>query len=769
MPSESPSALDHFRDALAPDFRVERILGTGGTATVFLAEDTKHGRMVAVKVLRRELAETVGADRFIREIRVAARLTHPHIVPLLDSGRAGDSPYFVMPFIDGESLRTRLERMQFLPLDEAVALVIEVADALDYAHAAGLVHRDIKPENVLILGGHAVVADFGIARALVRPADAPGTTSVGLVLGTPAYMSPEQAAGEAEIDGRSDIYSLATMLFELVSGALPFSAPTTSGLIAKRFMERAPSLATVMTGVPERIAEAVAAALALDPADRPATAKAFARLLRAPTTDGPSAVPTGVHSTSSRPPVHGTISNPAMPSVVVLPFANLSADPDNEFLSDGITEEVMNTLSRLRTIRVAARASSFAFKERRGDVREFAEKLGVTHVLDGSVRRAATRVRVSAQLVDARTGFQLWSDQIDRPFDDAFAIQDEIAGAISAALSATLLRENALPHAPRDRVAGAAYELYLRGRFALNKRTESDLRSAVRLFEEAAQQQDDFALAYAGLGDALLLLGVYGAEPPVDVMPRARAAAERAREIDPSLGEAYVTLGAIRALHDWDWAGADDAFGRAIALSPRYPTAWQWRAMNQFLPLGRFDEARAAIDRARGLDPLATVIATSVGVVYHLAGDTAGAAQVLREAAKADPAFAMTHYFLGGALRDAGELAEAAAAFRMAIARSGGTPEMTAGLAQVYAAKGDPEGARGLQSEIRESARTRNVSPCLIAQVHASLGEVNDAMLALERAAASRDPELVFLGVRPAYAPLRDDARFRALRARIGV
>src|SRR5688500_13694944 len=274
--------MESLRTALASDYRLERVLGTGGSATVYLAEDLKHDRQVAIKVMHHELATTVGADRFIREIRVAARLTHPNIVPLLDSGSAAAAPYYVMPFIDGESLRARLDRGERVPLDEAIALVTEIADALEYSPAAGIVHRDIKPENILVLHGHAVVADFGIARALTRatePTMNSMTTTGGVVLGTPAYMSPEQAVGETEIDGRSDVYSLAIVFFEMVSGTLPFSAPTTQGLIAKRFVERPPRLSSRVAGIPAAVDDAVAAALALDPADRPAGALAFARLI----------------------------------------------------------------------------------------------------------------------------------------------------------------------------------------------------------------------------------------------------------------------------------------------------------------------------------------------------------------------------------------------------------------------------------------------------------------------------------------------------------
>ena len=765
MPHSPAAPPEQLTSALAPHYRVERELGAGGAATVYLAEDLKHGRRVAIKVLRRDLLATSGADRFVREIRVAARLTHPNIVPLLDSGQANDTPYYVMPYIEGEALRARMVRERTLPIAEAVTLATEVADALEYAHAAGIIHRDIKPENILLLRGHALVADFGIARAITE-AVGDNHTSVGLVMGTPTYMSPEQAAGEPEIDGRSDIYALATVLFEMIGGSAPFAASTIQRMITKRFTEVAPRLSTLVAGVPALLDDALAAALSRDPVDRPGSARQFASALTAMPADAPTSPTSAAQPSVSFPRPTGAPPT-AMPSVAVLPFANLSGDPANEYLSDGITEEIMSTLSRLRTIKVAARASSFAFKERRIDVREIAGKLGVGHVLDGSVRRAGTRIRVTAQLVDARSGLETWSDRIDREFDDAFAIQDAIARAIAEALSATLLPDAGLMSA--DVVGGAAYERYLRGRFALNKRTEADLLAASRFFAEATELQPDLAVAHAGLADAQLLLGVYGAAPAVETIPRARVAAQRALALDPTLGAAHATLGSVRALHDWDWTGAEDAFRRAVALDPRYPSAWQWQAMNLLIPRGRFDDARNAMDRARALDPLSMVMATSTGVVYHLAGDTAGAVRALERALEMAPDFPMTDYFLGGALRDGGDLHAAVDAFRRAIAATGGTPEMTAGLAQALAKQGDVVGARVLLGELTTAAKSRYVSHCLLAQVEVALGELDAAEESLALAAAQRDAELPFIGARPVYRALRGRPRFDALRSRVGV
>ena len=756
MTDPSNGIADALAQALLPHYRLEQTLGSGATATVYRATDLKHGRPVALKVLRREMLDAEGLQRFDDEIRLAARLTHPHIVPVLDSGRAGHAPFYVMPLIEGESLRERLERERQLPLGVALGLVFEVADALDYAHAAGIVHRDIKPENILLLRDHALVADFGIARALTVAAG-DRRTSVGMVLGTPAYMSPEQAAGELEVDGRSDLYALATMLFELLAGRLPLEAPTVQGLLVKRLTQEPPRLSTLVPDLPPAVDAAIAAALERDAARRPASALAFVRAI-----DGRSTPTAGV-ATVGYATVRGTgAAAPTSPSVAVLPFANLSAGGDDEFLSDGVTEEIMGALSRLRSIRVAARTSSFAFKERRSDVREIARQLGVGHVLDGSVRRAGARVRVSAQLVDATTGFEIWSDRFDRPLDDAFAIQDEVAQAIAAALSATLLSGGGA--LARDRVRGEAYEAYLRARFALNQRTERTLIAAAADFRLAISLEPSLAVAHAGLAEAQLLLGVYGAVAPATALPAARAAAEQALAVDPALGVAHAVLGSVRALYDRDWLAAEDAFRRALAIDPRHPTVSQWHAMHCLLPQGRFDEARGAVARARQLDPLASVLAASEAVVLHFAGDLDAAVAVLRDTLGRDPTFGLAHFFLGAALRDAGALDAAEAAYRDAIVLASRSPEMLCGLGVVLARRGDERGARALLGELRAAASSRYVAPTLFVQLYAALGDLDAADVALGEARALHDPELGFLGVRPSYRALHGRPAFEALR-----
>ncbi len=423
--------------ALTGRYAIERELGHGGTALVFLGRDPKHERVVAIKVLRPELAVALGAERFLREIKLTARLNHPHILPLLDSGEAAGFLYYVMPYVEGESLRDRLVREPQLPVEEALIIAREVADALEYAHQQGVVHRDIKPENILISAGHAVVADFGIARA-IQAAGAQTVTQTGMLLGTPAYMSPEQAAGESELDGRSDIYSLGCVLYEMWAGAPPFTGLTAQAVIAMRFTHRPPEVSSVRDGVPVWGSRAVARALARDPAERYATAAQLAAALIAPEPGSPA-----------------EREAPTDKSIAVLPFTNMSSDPEIEYFGDGIAEEIINALAQLPGLRVAGRSSAFSFKGKREDLRVIGDKLSVGTVLEGSVRKAGAQLRITAQLVNVADGYHLWSERFDREPEDVFAIQEEIARTIAERLQVSLAGSDQMTLRPTSSISRA--------------------------------------------------------------------------------------------------------------------------------------------------------------------------------------------------------------------------------------------------------------------------------------------------------------------------
>ena len=614
-------------------------------ATVYLARDLKHDRPVALKLLRPEVAAELGVQRFLREIKVAAQLHHPHILPLYDSGTvaareatrdAAHAPYYVMPFVEGESLRERLEREGTLPLHDALRLAREIAEALDYAHRHNIVHRDIKPENVLLEEGHAVVTDFGIARAIIA-AEERGLTGVGLTLGTPAYMSPEQALGEAELDGRSDVYSLGCVLFELLTGEPRSPGPASLAIMARRWSEPPPRVRTLRPEVPEAVDDAVHRALAEAP-DGPVPHRGRVRR-------GARGRRASRSHPGRTPSVAGPTRLPADElSIAVLPFANLSADKETEYFSDGMTEEIINALSQVPGLRVVARTSAFAFKGKDIDVRDIGERLNVRTLVEGSVRKAGDRIRITAQLVNAADGYHLWSSTYDRTLADIFAVQDELARSIAGALQRKVgrIEGGSLVGRPTDNLA--AYTVYLRGQYAWNKRTPEGYRAAIEEFERAAALDPQFALPHAGIAYCHAMLGFdeIGVVPPSEAMPKARAAAERALELDPLLPQAHGSRAVVAFLYEWDWALADSEFARAASLGPDTTAVSNWHAI--FLALmGRDEEAMEVITRAQSIDPLSLINQLTVGRCHYLARRFDAAIALFRSCLDLEPRFFLAY------------------------------------------------------------------------------------------------------------------------------
>ena len=546
---------DRLQTSVADRYEIEREVGRGGMATVFLAQDTRHNRPVALKVLHPELSLSLGSDRFLREIQIAARLQHPHIVPLYDSGRAGDLLYYVMPFIDGESLRQRLEREPQMPLEDAVRITRAVAAALDYAHRSQIVHRDIKPENVMLQEGEPMVTDFGIAKAVTAAVDK-SLTQTGTAVGTPSYMSPEQAGGEADLDSRSDIYSLGAVLYEMIAGVAPFTGPTTQAILTKLFIESIPPLRERREGVPDFLEQAVMKALTKAPAGRFATAAQFSQALTWPSGTGtPPGMPAG----------SGAAATPK--SIAVLPFVNMSNDPENEYFSDGIAEEIINALTKIQALRVASRTSAFAFKGKQEDIGDIGRKLKVATVLEGSVRKAGNRLRVTAQLVSVADGNNLWSERFDRQLEDVFAIQDEIAGSIVRALRVVLTEgeKQAIEKSTTDNVE--AYDFYLRGRKFFHQFRRSGIQFARRMFERAIDLDPNYALAYAGIADSCAFLYMYwdGSKANLEA---ADSASRKALELDPELAESHASRGFAHSLRR-EYPDARREFETAIRLNPK--------------------------------------------------------------------------------------------------------------------------------------------------------------------------------------------------------
>ena len=557
---------------LADRYTIERILGQGGMATVHLAEERKHKRKVAIKVLKHEFAASVGAERFLREIGIAAQLSHPHIVPLIDSGESDGSLYYVSPYIPGGSLRDRLNRQNKLPVDEALRIIHEVGTALDYAHRNGYVHRDVKPENILFADDHALLADFGIAHVCLPEGES--LTLAGLALGTPEYMSPEQASGETEIGIPGDIYGLACVFYEMLAGEPPLRGASARATMAKQVTERARPLRALRPDAPSGFDRVLETALAKDPSQRYQTVDDFCNAL-----DRGRSEANRPFSVTTR-------------SIAVLPFVNASPDPDNEYLSDGITDELINALAKVEGLRVASRTSVFALKGKAQDVRAIGALLEASEVLEGTLRRSGENLRITAQLTSTEDGQLMWSERYDRKLDDVFAIQDEIARTIVTKLVATSLADVATPPADHHTDNVVAYGLYLRGRYAWNKRTSEDVTEGIKYFEQAIAADPAYALAYTGLADSYALHIDYRNVPVHEGFEKAKFYARKAIELDDTLAEAHASLAWSLFIYDWDWNGAAREFRRAIELDPRYATAHQWYAF-MLASQGKLEEAAA--------------------------------------------------------------------------------------------------------------------------------------------------------------------------------
>jgi serine/threonine-protein kinase len=703
--------------------------------------------------MRPDVAAGVGAERFLREIRVAARLQHPHILPVFDSGEAAGRLWYAMPYVEGETLRDRLARDGVLALDEALRLTGEVADALDYAHRRGVIHRDVKPANILLSEGHALLADFGVARP-VAGSQAGGIsvstalTEVGMSVGTPAYMSPEQALGAEHVDGRADVYALGCVLFEMLAGRPPFTGPNPQAVVARHVTAPVPSIRTAAERVPAWLDQVIQRALAKQPDERFSTSGEMARAL----------IPAG--------PTEVFAPRRAERSLAVLPFANLSPDPENEYFADGMTDELINALAKLPGLRVVSRTSAFAFKGRQQDVRSIGAQLGVESVVEGSVRRAGRRLRTSVQLVNVADGYQLWSETFDREMEDVFAIQDEISRGIVSALKLRLLGEAAGPLVKLPTDDFEAYTLYLKGRLQWNRRSDDALHQGLRYFEEALARDPDYPLAHVGLADSYVLLGFYTALPPSEAFPRARAAAETALRLDPTLGEAYPTLAYVKMYYEWDWPGALAAFRDAIERNPGYATTYQWQG-NCFALLGRFDASIASFQRAVELDPLSGIKNAALGWGYYFARRYPEAIAQQRRALQIEPDLAVAHLWCGLSLEQTGAETVAVERFTEALGLLGRDPVGLAFLAHGLAMAGRMGEAAARLDELLAMAKERYVSGYDIAVAFAGLGRHDEALNWLERGYAERTHWMALLKVDPRLDRLRGDPRFAALLARM--
>jgi len=732
-------------------YRIVEKLGAGGMGEVYLAQDTKLDRKVALKFLPPALERDAEArERLLREAQATSRLDHPNILTVHDVAQVDDRHFIVMAYIDGQPL-TDYARTSAKSLADILELALQLALGLEHAHKAGIVHRDLKPSNILVdASGRARILDFGLAKIRGYAK----LTQTGSTVGTIAYAAPEVAEG-GEADVRSDIFSYGVMLYELSAGVLPFSGEHEAAVVYAILHEQPRRLSEHRVEIPDALQAIVDRCLAKAPKDRYRSCAELVADLEA--------IRGG---TSAQAPA---AAGAKLPSIAVLPFTNMSADPENEYFSDGLAEELINALTNLRRLRVVSRTSSFAFRGKETDIREIGRKLSVDTVLEGSVRKAGKRLRITAQLINVKDGYHLWSERFDREMQDIFAIQDEISQAIVDALKITLVGASDVSKVKRHTDNIEAYNLALRGRYFWSKRTERGLLKAIECFEQAVALDAGYAPAHVGLADCYCLLAAYHIKSPGESMPQARAAAATAMKLDSTLAEAWEAKAHVRLLDDWNWKDAEREYRKAIELNTGYATAHQRLALLLSLS-GRFDEAREQIARARELEPLSLIISADVSLVSYMARDFESAHRQCLATLDTDPTFGVAHFIHGLTLGELGQYEDAVAAFGRAKSNTGGIAVTLGALGHAHAKAGDADEARLLLEEAREMAERRFVSPYSLATIHLGLGETDDALDCLEQAIDEKSVWLIHLHMKvdPRLDLLRTHPRFDNLMKKAG-
>lgn len=767
-------------------------LGAGGMGEVYLTEDAKLRRRLALKILPTEFSQDdQRVARFVREARAASALNHPNICTIYEINDECNPPFIAMEYVEGETLDVKIIGGN-LDLPETLNFALQISEALAEAHAADIVHRDIKPQNIIInRRGQAKILDFGLAKRIAGSGtDAETETqqllsSAGMIMGTVRYMSPEQARGQ-EVDARTDIFSFGVVLYEMLCGQRPFTGETTSDIIAAILTREITPPSIFNSQIPAELERIVGKSLAKDRDERYQAAKDLLAELKAlrkrlefedgfnqfgiPKAGGGEAVRATqiIESPAVKETKHPTGETRNENSIAVLPFMNMSADVENEYFCDGLAEELLNALAKIENLKVAARTSAFSFKGKNAEASQIGKLLNVNTILEGSVRKSGNRLRITVQLINAADGYHLWSERYNGELKDIFDLQDEITLAVIDELKVKLLSEERA--ALRNRYAEnvEAYQLYLKGRYHSLKLTAAETEKGIEYFQQAIAIDPNYALAYAGLTAAYVTFPLSCDAPPAEFFPKAKAAAQKAIEIDDRLSETYFALFWATFWCDWDWDECERLCLRAIELSPNNADAHESYAY-LLSNVGRHTEALAEIKIARELDPLDLLINALEGQFLLHAGRVEEALARLQKTTELEPRFWLAHLFAANVYIEKGMFAEAIEATQKARQFSGRNTYLIACGGYALAKTGEEARARVVLEELLKSSTERYVPGPNIALIYHGLGERDNALLWLERGLAERDARMAFLKVEPKWNNLRSDPRFQDLLRRVGL